>query len=162
MTMTKRLLLIACLALPFAGCKKEEAVVDIAPQALVAPAKDDDAGWRGYLQQVALQNMGNVSNSPFLYYLPPESDPEFEAKYQRQVESATAALARGIVGNNMLAFGSSASAKMADLIEVAFKDVPVETMKGVRVLFIGDAVDNERVQAAVTPAGVDYVFVEAK
>lgn len=162
MNMTKRLLLIACLALPFAGCKKEEAVVDTGPQVLSAPAKDDDAGWRGYLQAVALQNMGTVTSSPFLYYLPPESDPEFEAKYERQVESATAALARGIVGNNMLAFGSSASTKMADLIVAAFTDVTPDTMKGVRVLFIGDAADNERVQAVVAPTGVDYVFVEAK
>ncbi len=163
MTITQRLLLIACLVLPFAACKQnDDAVVDTGPQVLVAPAKDDDAGWRGYLQAVALQNMGTVSNSPFLYYLPPESDPEFEAKFQRQVESATTALARGIVGNNMLAFGSSASARMADLIEAAFKDVPPDTMKGVRVLFIGDAADDARVRAAATPAGVDYVFVEAK
>jgi hypothetical protein len=35
-------------------------------------------------------------------------------------------------------------------------------MKGVRVVFIGDAADGERVKAAVAPAGVDYVFVEAK
>jgi hypothetical protein len=62
----------------------------------------------------------------------------------------------------MLAFGSSASAKMADLIVASFHGVPADTMKGVRVLYIGDAADNARVQAAVAPAGVDYVFVEAK
>ena len=36
------------------------------------------------------------------------------------------------------------------------------TMKGVKVLFLGAAADNERVRAAVEPAGVTYVFVEAK
>ena len=35
-------------------------------------------------------------------------------------------------------------------------------MKGVKVLFIGDAADSERVKAAVAPSGVNYVFVEAK
>ena len=35
-------------------------------------------------------------------------------------------------------------------------------MKGVKVLFIGQAADNERVKAAVAPSGVNYVFVEAK
>ena len=30
------------------------------------------------------------------------------------------------------------------------------------MLFIGEPADNERVKAAVAPAGVDYVFVEAK
>jgi len=30
------------------------------------------------------------------------------------------------------------------------------------VVYIGDAANNERVKAVVEPAGVEYVFVEAK
>jgi len=160
---TVRALLIASLALGFTACKKEEAapVADAKP-ALTVPSKDDDAGWKKYLQEVALQNMGNISNSPFLYYLPPESDPEFQAKYDRQVESATAAVARGVQPGNMLAFGSSASGKMADMIQAVFKDVSADSMKGVRVVFIGQAADNARVQSIVQPTGAEYIFVEAK
>ena len=118
---TMRVMLAASLVLGFTACKKEEAAPAAeAQQALVAPAKDDDAGWRKYLQAVAVQNMGNITNNPFLYYLVPESDPEFAAKYERQVESATAAIGRGVSPGNMLAFGSSASSKKADLIVTAF------------------------------------------
>ena len=159
---TMRVLLAASMVLAVTACKKEEAPVVEAQQALVAPAKDDDAGWKKYLQAVAVQNMGNITASPFLYYLPPASDPEFAAKYDRQAESATGAVGRGIQPGNMLAFGSSASAKMADLIETSFKDVQADSMKGVRVVFIGDAADNARVQTIVKPTGADYVFVEAK
>ncbi|KRG84823.1 hypothetical protein H7691_09060 [Stenotrophomonas sp. CW117] len=160
---TMRVMLAASLVLGFTACKKEEAAPAAeAQQALVAPAKDDDAGWRKYLQAVAVQNMGNITNNPFLYYLVPESDPEFAAKYERQVESATAAIGRGVSPGNMLAFGSSASSKMADLIETAFKDVQADSMKGVRVVYIGDAADNARVQTIVQPTGADYIFVEAK
>ena len=160
---TMRVMLAASLVLGFTACKKEEAAPTAdAQQALVAPAKDDDAGWRKYLQAVAVQNMGNITNNPFLYYLVPESDPEFADKYGRQVEAATTTISRGVSPGNMLAFGSSASAKMADLMLVAFADVPPDTLKGVRILFIGDAVDNERVQAALAPTGAEYVFVEAK
>jgi len=160
---TMRVMLAASLVLGFTACNKQEAApVADAQQALVAPAKDDDAGWRKYLQAVAVQNMGNISNNPFLYYLSPESDPEFDAKYQRQVESATAAIGRGVSPGNMLAFGSSASSRMGDLIETAFKDVQADSMKGVRVVFIGDAADNARVQTIVKPTGADYIFVEAK
>ena len=160
---TMRVMLAASLVLGFAACNKQEAApVADAQQALAAPAKDDDAGWRKYLQAVAVQNMGNITSNPFLYYLSPESDPEFDAKYQRQVESATTAIARGVSPGNMLAFGSSASAKMADLIEAAFKDVQADSMKGVRVVFIGSAADNARVQTIVQPTGADYIFVEAK
>lgn len=162
----KRLLLVACLVLPFAACNKQEEVkVDESEQAqaaLVAPAKDDDAAWRTYLSEVVTRNMGTITNSPYLYYLPPESDAEFEAKYQRSLEQAQTAIARGIVGGNLLAFGSSASSRMADLVVASFDGVQENSMKGVRLLFIGDTADNERVQAAVAPAGVDYVFIEAK
>ncbi|HEY0333765.1 MAG TPA: hypothetical protein VGC74_08660 [Stenotrophomonas sp.] len=160
---TLRVLLIASMAVAFVGCKKEEAkpAAD-ASTALVAPAKEDDAGWKKYLQQVAIQNMGTISNSPFLYYLPPESDPEFQAKYDRQVESATTAISRGISPGNMIAFGSSASAKMADMIGVVFKDVQADSMKGVRIVFIGEAADNARAQTVIQPTGAEYIFVEAK
>ena len=167
MNQTTRSLLLASLLLSplvLSACKKEAPVADQAAEAkvLVAPAKDDDAGWKAYLPAVVQENMGTITNSPFLYYLPPESDPDFEAKFGRQVDAATLAMSRGVQKGNLLAFGSPASAKMADLIVASFKGVPADTMKGVRVLFIGDAADNPRVQAAVAPAGVDYVFVEAK
>ena len=51
---------------------------------------------------------------------------------------------------------------MGDIVVQSFAEVPADTMKGVRVLFIGAAADNERVATAVAPAGVDYVFIEAK
>lgn len=164
MNTTMRALLLASMtALALTACKKEEAPAQAeAQQALVAPAKDDDAAWKKYLQDVAIRNMGNVTNSPFLYYLSPESDPQFAEKYERQVESATAAVARGVQPGNMLAFGSSASGKMADMIQAVFKDVSPDSMKNVRVVFIGDAADNARVQSAVQPTGAEYVFVEAK
>ena len=167
MNQTTRSLLLASLLLSplvLSACKKEAPVADQAAEAkvLVAPAKDDDAGWKAYLPAVVQENMGTITNSPFLYYLPPESDPEFQAKYDRQAESAKAAIGRGVTKGNMLAFGSSASAKMADLIEAAFKGVEADSMKGVRVVFIGAAADNARVQTIVQPTGADYIFVEAK
>ena len=98
MNKTMRALLLASLVaspLLLAGCgNKEEAVANEATEAkkLAAPARDDDAGWKAYLPQVVQENMGTITNNPFLYYLPPESDPEFEAKYERQVEAATTAM----------------------------------------------------------------------
>lgn len=163
MNTLKSVLAAATFAVALTACSKEETpVVEEAAVALVAPAADDDAGWRQYLQAVVRENLGTISNPPFLYYLPPESDPEFADKYSRQVESATTAMSRGVQPGNMLAFGSSASAKMADLIETAFKPVEADTLKGVRVLFIGNAADNARVMAIVQPTGAEYIFVEAK
>ncbi|WP_066096005.1 hypothetical protein [Xanthomonas massiliensis] len=166
MNKSTRLILAAVMAaMALAACKKQEAAVPAAEQAQAAPAlpaKDDNNGWKQYLQTVVGQNLGSVTNNPYLYYLPPESDPDFQASYDRQVESVTTSISRGVQPGNMLAFGSSASAKMADLIQAAFKGVAPNSMKGVRVLYIGEAADNDRVKAVIEPTGADYVFVEAK
>ncbi len=163
MNTISRLLLSACLALPLAACnKQEEAPVETVEAPLVAPAKSDDAGWRAYLSEVVTRNMGAITNQPFLYYLPTQEDPDFQAKYDRQLEQARNAIGRGIIGGNLIAFGSPESEKMADIAVASFQGVPPDTMKKVKILFIGDAADGARVEAAVTPTGADYVFVEAK
>ncbi|MET0582811.1 MAG: hypothetical protein ABWX88_01265 [Pseudoxanthomonas sp.] len=162
MKIATRLLLAACLVLTFAACKKQEAAAPVEAAPLTAPTTADDAAWKAYLQDVVSRNMGTVTNSPFVYYLTSQSNPKFESDYKGQQDQVTNSLARGIVGGNLIAFGSPESAKMADIIVAGFAGVPANTMENVRIIFIGKAADSERVKAAVTAAGADYVFVEAK
>lgn len=163
MTTTTRLLLLACMMLPLAACQKEAAPVESAVDAPVAvPTSNDDAAWGNYLTDVVRRNLGKITNSPYLYYLPAESTPGFDGEYLRQLEKTQDDLLRGILPDNMLAFGSPASARMADLIAEAFAEVEPDSMDGVRVLFIGDLKDSARVKAAVEPSGATYTFVEAK
>ena len=155
-------LLITCLLLPLAACKKEEAPKPTVKAPLSAPASDDRQAWLDYLSDVVTRNMDGIANQPYVYMLPAESTPDFQDQYDRLLEKARTDVARGIIAGNLLAYGSSASAKMADLVVASFEGVTPNSMKGVKVLFIGDAVDNPRVQATVTAAGVDYKFIEAK
>ena len=157
-----RLLAIACLILPLAACKKEEApkVVEAAP--LTAPTTDEASAWRTYVTDVAKRNMDGITNSPYVYFLPAESTEGFGGQYQRQLEKLESDLGRGIIEGNMLVFASPSFTKEAEMIETAFKPVPAGSMKGVKVVYIGTPIDGERVKTAVTPAGVNYIFVEAK
>ena len=157
-----RLLMIACLTLPFAACKKAEAPVAAVKAPVPAPVNDDRQAWLDYLSDVVTRNMGSIQNQPFVYMLPGESTADFKDQYDRLLEKAQGDVGRGIISGNMLAYGSPASAQMADLVIAAFKGVPVGSMKGVRVLFIGKPADGDRVKTAIAPTGVDYVFVEAK
>lgn len=165
MKTTTRLMLTACLVLPLlAACKKEEATVAQVAAPLAAPTTADDAAWRNYVSDVVTRNMAGISNQPYVYYLPAATGDEATdtGNYERLQDKARIDVARGIVRGNMLAYASSDSAKMADIVVTAFADVPDSTMQGVRVVFIGDAADQARVAEAVAPAGVEYVFVEAK
>jgi hypothetical protein len=160
-TMT-RLLMIACLALPFTACKKQEAPAATAAAPVLVPVNDNRQAWIDYLSDVVQRNMTGIQNQPYVYLLPGESTADFQDQYKRLLDKAQSDVARGIVAGNMLAYGSPASDKMGDLVTAAFQGVPPGSMKGVKVLFVGKPADSERVKAAVTPAGVDYVFVEAK
>lgn len=188
-TMT-RLLLSACLVLPLAACQQEEEVQVTETAPLSAPATDDRNEWRAYLNDVVGRNMEGIYNQPYVYLVPPARDtaadvpesvdeteaaegaegtvgPELvegaeaaDAEYLRLAERAEMDLARGIVRGNLLAYAGADSGRVADLVVRAFEDVPEATMDGVRVLFIGDQADNERVQQAVAASGVEYIFIQ--
>ena len=165
MKTTTRLMLTACLVLPLlAACKKEEAPVEAVAAPLTAPTTADDAAWRAYVSDVVTRNMEGISNQPYVYYLPAATGDEATdgGNYERLLGKAEMDVARGIVRGNMLAYASPDSTKMGDIVVDAFAGVPEATMQGVRVVFIGSAADGERVSQAVAPAGVEYVFVEAK
>ena len=157
-----RMLMIAALAMSFAACKKQEAPAVAGKAPVQVPVNDNRQAWVDYISDVVQRNMGNIQNQPYVYLLPGESTADFEDQYTRLAGKAKDDLSRGIISGNMLAYGSPASAKMADLVIAAFKDVPAGSMKGVKVLFVGKAEDSERVKAAISPSGVDYVFAEAK
>ena len=165
MKTTTRLMLTACLALPLlAACKKEEAAKQeaVVEAPLVAPTTNDENAWGTYLQEVVKRNLDGVTGQPYLYFLPAEETPDFQGYYDRLLEQASTDLQRGILEGNLVAFGSPSSPRMADLVVASFGKVQPGAMKGVKVLFLGKSADNERVKAAVAPAGVDYKFVETK
>lgn len=162
MNMLSRVAVIVCLALPFTACKKEEAPKTEAVAAVPLPAGGEQKDWVPYLQYKLAPHMGGITNSPFVYFLPKTDADDFEGKYQRQLEKLTQDLSRGITEGNMLVFASPAPEKEVEMIETAFKQVAPGTMKGVKVVFIGTPILGERVKAAVEPAGVVYIFEEAK
>lgn len=157
-----RLLMIASLALPFTACKKAEAPVATVKAPVAVPVNDDRQAWLAYLSDVVIRNMGGIQNPPYVYMLPGESTADFADQYDRLLEKAKSDAGRGIIAGNLLAYGSPASAKMADLVIAAFDGIAPGSMKGVKVLFIGKPADGDRVKAAIAPTGVDYVFIEAK
>lgn len=160
------MLCLIALALAACGKQDEDAAADAQQQAaqpatLAVPSGTDDKAWREYLMAVVKQNMKGIRNSPYLYYLPSATDPEFEAKYQRQLESVEGTILRTVLPGNMLAFGSPESGRMADLIVASFSAAEPNAFQGVRVLYIGTAADGERVRAAVEPSGAEFVFVDS-
>ena len=156
--------ILAALALlfVFSGCKKEEAAAVVDAPKHAPTSLTDDAGWKAYFQDVISRNSQGVTDRSSAYYLPPPGGADYEGMYTRQQQGVSDTVARGVLPGNMLAFMSPDSTKMADLVVASFKNPSAGSMKGVIILFVGKAEDNERVKAAVTPTGATYRFVEAK
>ena len=168
MKMTHRFLLAALLALfALAACKKQEEAKPAAPVAapvvLTVPTNDDRDAWKAYLSQVVKANMeGRKYRRPFVYWIPGGDDEESVRQQQDQLDNVSNAVGRGIQAGSMIAFGSSNSTKMGDLVVESFKYAQPKSLKGVRVVFIGATADEQRVREAVGPSEADFVFVEAK
>lgn len=170
--MSKKIVVVALVfgALFMAGCGQQgkddaaqkQKVEAAAPAALVVPPSGNTQAWKLYLVNVAKQHMEGIRSSPFMYYLPAEEAEDFAEQYTRQADNVAGAVMRGVLPGNMLAFGSPASGRMADLIVESFQHVPAGSMKDVRVLFIGNSADIERVKTAVEPSGANVVFHEVK
>ncbi|WP_298573599.1 hypothetical protein [uncultured Luteimonas sp.] len=161
MKLLNSLALAACLVLPLAACKKEEAApVERAPVAV--PTTDDKAAWQEYLNDQVPRHMEGITAQPYVYRVPANDNPSDPEEYNRLLDKARMDVARGIVKGNILTYAGLDPTKTADLVVSAFETVTPNTMKGVRVVYIGDEANNARVRAAVEPAGVEYVFVQAK
>jgi hypothetical protein len=200
MKTTIRVLFAALLATTVVACQDKEADEAAAAAAaanapLSAPSDPaDEAGWQAYVTDVVRRNLGDVTNSPYVYYLPASAESaadqapdaaegedmaatddaaaedapadraatmaEGSSDYARLLDKAKEDIARGILPGNMLAFASPDSSVAGDLAVATFEGVEAGSMKGVRVLFIGEATDDGRVRAAVEPSGATYVFID--
>jgi len=175
-----RALLIACLVLPVIACGKKEETQQVEVVAVPVPTTEDKVAWNAYLNDVAGRHMEGINNSPYVYLVPPpaaaatdappadvtttDADPTLstpvDGAYERLLEKAQQDVARGITRGNLLIFAGLDSARTADLVVASFAQVGAGTMNGVRVLFIGNAADSDRVKAVVEPTGSEYVFID--
>jgi hypothetical protein len=158
-----RSIVMASALLALAGCQQDAPTQQTAaPTQLSAPTDNNSQAWKLYLSSVAKQNMDGIRSSPFFYTLPPDDAPDFEEQYDRQLDNVTGTVARGVLPGNMLAFGSLSadSTRVADLAMEAFAEAPANSMRDVKVLFIGRPEHADRVREAVEPSGATFVFAD--
>jgi hypothetical protein len=145
-------------ALLLAACQKEAITegVDIdAPKS--APTTTGDKEWKEYINDVVKRNRPTeVRGQSYTTYL------AFGQTIETSVERAKNSLAAGVQKGIFLAYASPNSKLMADIMVQAYPSAKPGSMKGVYVLFIGDASDEPAVRAAVAPSGATFMFVEAK
>lgn len=161
------LLSVALAVLAVAGCNKEdkgktEAPAAVAEVVVSKPATADPQEWKAYLTSIVKKHMDKRYKRPYMYYIPPAGGAEEQRQYDAQLENVQNAVGRGILAGSMLAFGGPDSGRTAQVIIDSFALAGPKSLKGVRVVFMGDAIDDEKVKAAIAPSEAEYIFEEAK
>ncbi len=144
-----------------AACKKEEAAPAAAPAAVevvTIPTTVDQSAWKPYLTSLVKKHMDKRYKRPYMYFIPAAGGDEEQRQYDAQLESAQAAVARGILAGTMLAFGGPDPGRTAQAMIDSFSYAGQGSLKGVRVVYIGAADQDARVREALVPTGAEYVF----
>ena len=158
----------ACAAFALGACNQQQQAAnpaaEVKPQVAPMPTNPaDKTAWKQYLVSVVTANMQGVkTNHPYMYFVPGGEDDAAKADRQNQLDNVKNVVARGVLPGNMMAFGGPDSKATADLIEGAFKDAKDGSFKGVVILFVGAAADQDRVKNAVAKTGAEFRFVEMK
>ena len=154
--------LSACLGLN--ACNKggdDQQAQDQAQKAPKPTNMNDTKGWNAYLGQLVQANLqGMKAPQPYPYMVTPGATSDEQAQNARQLQGVQDTVARGVLPGNLLAFGGPSSAATAEFVIDAFKNANAGSLKDVIVVFIGDKADEPKVQAALTPTGATFRFVE--
>lgn len=168
----RKLAYIAIIALvgvfALSGCgnkgKDDQAANQAQTQAtqLTRPTDPNDTqAWNAYLVQILKAHLqGMTADQPYAYLIPAGDTDTDKAARQRQLDSVTDTVARGVLPGNLLAFAGPDSAKTADVLVKAFTGAKADSFKGVIVLFIGDQADEQRVADVIKPTGATFRFVQ--
>ena len=159
--MVRRLLaslLLVCALLTLAGCEEPPPPVD--PTKSVPASPSDSVAWKKYVSTISKNYVpADQSSRIFATFVEFGQD---EEKSARTVENIKNFIGRGIAEGTTILFASPDSKLMADIIEKAFAEPQPNLLKSIRVIFIGQAEEKDRVDAAITPWGATLVFHEAK
>lgn len=152
-------------ALWICGCRPAQPPTTPVLDAMVvlpSPPTNDTQAWKSYLATVVTQYIDASTTHPYLYYLPPSTDPDFADAVAEQTRTVMQAVTQPIAPGTLLAFGSPASGAMAQLVRTVFASVPPGHCTDVPVLFIGQARDASELAPVVRATGARYLFVQVQ
>lgn len=120
----------------------------------------DLKGWQTYLSRVVQENMGGITNSPYIYFVPASDTPGAAASIARIQHYLDDVVAATVLPNNMVGAGGPSSSTTAMVLENAFKNAAPGSFKGVVILFMGAKADESAVRDAVAPSGATFRFAD--
>jgi hypothetical protein len=134
------------------GTPKSEAKAVV----LVPPSNPEDVeAWRTFMGQALLSVTHDPNLHPYSFIVRRGDDPNAQQDRKNQATAIQMMLKSSVPAGNMIALTGPDSAKVADVINVAFKDPSSSTPRGLKVLFVGVPAKAEAARKAVSAAGAE-------
>lgn len=149
---------LVCALFALGACEKPAPPPD--PAKTVPTRAADTVAWKAYVSAVSKSYVpADQSSRIFATFVEHQ---QAEDKNARTIDNVKNFIGRGIAEGTTILFASPDSPVMADIVEQAFANPNPVLLKGIRVIFIGQKAEEERVRTAVTAWGATFVFHEAK
>lgn len=136
---------------------------DVSPAAAPPrrPADPHDVqGWHQFLTSVVQNNLGDIANSPFVYFVPSAVDPADATALAQVQADLNDVVAATVLPENMVAIGGPSSRTTAMVLETAFRRAAPNSFKGVVILFIGNEADRVAVARTIRSSGATFRFAQ--
>jgi len=142
------------------GCSNQGSDLSF-PVAYARPEDPSDIkAWERFLTPIVEQNMGSITHTPYVYFVPSPDDSTRAGMIQKVQDQLSTVVAATVLPGNMVAAGGPNSATTAHVLETAFQNASPGSFKGVVILFIGDESDAAAVRQAVYLSGATFKFAQ--
>jgi len=136
---------------------ESKAVVLVPP-----PNPDDVEAWHTFMGQALLSVTHDPNLHPYSFIVRRGDGPNAQQDRKNQATAIQMMLKSSVPPGNMIALTGPDSAKVADVINEAFKDPSSSMPHGLKVLFVGAPATAEAARKAVSAAGAELQVVAVR
>ena len=116
--------------------------------------------WETYMVKVSHADLKAITAKPYLFEVLAPSDPRAKQRNPNVQQALTTMAKTDRFPGNAIAVGGPDPKTTADVLVAAFSVAKPGTLKGLTVLYIGDAQDKTPVEKTITTTGAAFRFAE--
>lgn len=167
MTRSGLLFCMGMLSLGLVGCNHQAPATasngssSSAPAGPVRPTPTaDETTWGNYLAEQGKLHGKDVGMRPYIYVIPAGDSVAAEARRQNETDSVVHSIGPILMPGGMLILGGPEAKQTSNFIVGVSKQLKTDALKGIVVLVVSEADEQDAVNSALKASGANMRFVQ--
>lgn len=167
MTRSGLLFCMGVLSLGLVGCNHQAPATasnDSSLSTTAGPAKPaptaDETTWGNYLAEQGKLHGKDVGMRPYIYVIPAGDSVAADARRQNEADSVIHSIGPILMPGGMLIIGGPEAKQTSNFIVGVSKQLKADALKGIVVLVVSEAVEQDAVKSALKVSGATVRFVQ--